>query len=133
MGAAKATPNRSDTFEQTASGRDARLRDAARNRDTTSGSWGNVASFTVAQTTGDVFPIAVNGRVRWALERLLAAGEGGCTPIDNPAPRWSGYIHVLREIGVEIETLHEPHGGDFPGHHGRYVLRSSVTPEGGAA
>jgi len=54
---------------------------------------------------------------------------------DNPAPRWSAYVHNLRESGVEIETVTEPHGGDFAGHHGRYVLRCGVSPDwkGGAA
>lgn len=41
----------------------------------------------------------------------------------------------LRELGVETETITEPHEGDFPGHHGRYVLRSGVASDlkGGAA
>ena len=37
----------------------------------------------------------------------MAAGTAGCTPIDQPAPRWSAYIHKLRRMGVEVETLHE--------------------------
>ncbi|MBZ0129635.1 MAG: hypothetical protein K8F59_11015 [Rhodobacteraceae bacterium] len=83
---------------------------------------------------GDSFRIVVSGRDRWALEELRRAGDKGCTPIDNPAPRWSAYVFNLRELGLEIETLSEPHGGDFAGHHGRYVLRSGVTPDwkGGA-
>jgi hypothetical protein len=58
---------------------------------------------------------------------LLAAGETGCTYINQPAPRWSGYIHELRKLGTVIDTLQEAHGGPFPGHHARYVLRSSVA------
>jgi hypothetical protein len=69
----------------------------------------------------------LKGRPRWALEALIDAGPKGCTPIDNPAPRWSGYIHVLRELGFEIETLHEPHGPPFAGTHGRYILKGHVT------
>jgi len=91
--------------------------------------------YIVKTTEGDTFQIAVNGRVHWALDQLRKAGIAGCTPIDNPAPRWSAYIFDLREMGVEIETITEPHGGDYAGHHGRYVLRSGVAPDwkGGAA
>ncbi len=66
------------------------------------------------------------GRDAWALMQLMAAGERGCTPRDNPAPRWSGYIYNLRQLGIDIETVHEHHRGPFPGNHGRYVLRSRV-------
>ncbi len=67
------------------------------------------------------------GRVAWALLELVAAGERGCTPIDNPGPRWSGYVHKLRhDHGLAIETVHETHGGPFSGNHARYVLRSRV-------
>ena len=85
-------------------------------------------AYTVKTTSGDVFYIAVSGRVRWALDQLRTAGKSGCTPIDNPAPRWSAYIFDLRSMGVEIVTLHEPHAGEFAGTHGRYVLRSLVAP-----
>ena len=55
------------------------------------------------------------------------------TPITRPAPRWSAYVHKLREKGVPIETITETHEGAFAGHHARYVLRATVTPEGGDA
>ena len=71
--------------------------------------------------------VAVVGRDAWALDELVKAGNSGCTPIDNPAPRWSGYVYNLRKMGVDIETVHEPHNGPFPGTHARYVLRSEVT------
>jgi hypothetical protein len=48
----------------------------------------------------------------------------------NPAPRWSGYIWELRRLGIDIETLREPHGGEFPGWYGRYVLMSEVRFSG---
>src|SRR5665811_1625975 len=32
------------------------------------------------------------GRDAWALDQLIRAGKRGCTPIDNPAPRWSHYV-----------------------------------------
>lgn len=69
----------------------------------------------------------VKGRYAWALLELHKAGAHGCTPIDNPGPRWSAYIHVLRhEHGLAIETIHETHRGPFPGTHARYILRSVV-------
>jgi hypothetical protein len=72
------------------------------------------------------FVIFVKGREAWALAELDRAGEAGCTPLENPAPRWSSYIERLRERGVIIETIFEPHHGRFAGRHGRYVLRSKV-------
>lgn len=74
------------------------------------------------------FTIEAKGRDAWTLDRLSEAGARGCTPITQPAPRWSAYVHNLRGLGVPIETVREPHRGDFPGTHARYVLRASVTP-----
>ncbi|MDP2085942.1 MAG: hypothetical protein Q8K20_12145 [Gemmobacter sp.] len=81
---------------------------------------------------GEPFTLYAVGREAWALDRLRMAGLQGCTPIEQPAPRWSAYVHSLRGRGVPIETLTEPHGGEFAGHHGRYVLRAIVR-KGGAA
>ena len=80
----------------------------------------------VTPSVGGPFVIRVKGRVGWALDRLWMADAKGCTPITEPAPRWSAYVHDLRRLGVEIETVREPHGEPFPGLHGRYVLRSTV-------
>jgi len=67
------------------------------------------------------------GRDAFALLELLKAGPNGCTPIDNPGPRWSGYVFNLKRThGLDIETRHEPHRGQFPGTHARYVLLSAV-------
>ncbi|MDW9616971.1 winged helix domain-containing protein [Sinorhizobium meliloti] len=66
------------------------------------------------------------GRVAWALEQLIDAGSVGCTPFTHPGPRWSSYVHLLRVRGLEVDTLRESHGGQFPGTHARYVLRSPV-------
>jgi hypothetical protein len=66
------------------------------------------------------------GRDAWALIELHGAGEAGCTPIDHPGPRWSGYIHKLRKLGLRIDTITERHSGPFAGHHARYVLRSRI-------
>jgi hypothetical protein len=70
--------------------------------------------------------LALKGRDAWALLQLHHAGDAGCTPIDTPGPRWSGYVHKLRRAGIAIETVHESHRGPFPGRHARYVLRSRV-------
>lgn len=68
----------------------------------------------------------LRGRLQWALERLIAAEHIGCTPINEPGPRWAAYVHDLRKLGVCIETITERHSGAFPGTHARYVLRSKV-------
>lgn len=83
--------------------------------------------YLITPTAGDPFRIGVSGRNRWALENLRQAGPEGCTPILNPAPRWSYYVHQLRELGVDIETVTERHEGRFPGTHGQYVLRCGVV------
>ncbi len=76
--------------------------------------------------------IDLKGRDAWALSSLVDAGLKGCTPLDTPGPRWSGYVFNLRQMGFDIETIHERHTGPFAGTHARYVLRSKVhleTPE----
>jgi hypothetical protein len=88
--------------------------------------------YHVTPEGGEPFTVQATGREAWALDRLRAAGASGCTPYEQPAPRWSAYVHRLRALGVPIETVTEPHGGDYPGHHGRYVLRA-VVRKGGAA
>lgn len=116
------------TFQATADGNQILAQGKARRHN-------SGARYRVSPSAGDAFDIFVKGRNRWALEELRKAGGKGCTPIDNPAPRWSAYVHNLRELGLNIDTITEPHGGDYAGHHGRYVLRDIVTPvwEGGAA
>ena len=64
----------------------------------------------------------LNGRLGWAMVQLAEAGANGVTPITRPAPRWSGYVYDLRELGIPIETIIEPHEGNYPGLHARYVL-----------
>jgi hypothetical protein len=76
----------------------------------------------------DVRTITPAGRDAWALGELIFAGTAGATPLDNPGPRWSGYVHKLRHIyGLNVETIDEQHGGEFSGRHARYVLRSRVS------
>lgn len=89
-------------------------------------------TYLIIPEIGDAFAIQVTGRAAWALDRLREAGPKGCTPRTEPAPRWSAYVHNLRGRGVGIETIYEPHGGEFSGTHGRYVLRATVL-KGGAA
>ena len=79
-----------------------------------------------ARTLPHGLPFTAQGRDAWALLELMDAGEKGCTPIDNPGPRWSAYVFNLRGLGLAIETMHEPHRGRFAGTHARYVLRSHV-------
>ena len=69
----------------------------------------------------------LRGRAVWALQQLRAANDNGCTPIDHPGPRWSGYVHKLRKAGIVVETIRERHGGPFAGEHARYVLRTEIT------
>nr|WP_187973299.1 hypothetical protein [Aquibium microcysteis] len=71
--------------------------------------------------------VQLDGRDAWAMCELVRAGERGCTPIDNPAPRWSAYTFKIRKAGFVVETVHEAHDGPFAGTHARYVLRTPVT------
>ena len=80
------------------------------------------------ETDGGAFEVEVNGRDEWALRALITVGPKGCTPLETPGPRWSGYVHNLRRMGVEIETRMERHKGPFPGNHARYILHSKVSP-----
>ena len=84
-----------------------------------------MARYQIVGAAG-ILEVEVHGRLEWTLLQLAVAGARGCTPIDNPAPRWSGYVHALRERGVDIETLTERHSGPFPGNHARYILHGIV-------
>ena len=90
-----------------------------------------MAQFTIYPEGAAPFTACIEGRELWALERLIRAGAAGCTPMTEPAPRWSDYVHKLRKRGITIETKHEAHGGAYPGNHGRYILKSRVV-KGGA-
>ena len=73
------------------------------------------------------FPVTFQGRECWTLQKLMAAKEGGITAIDNIGPRLSHYVFKLRSAGITIQTDYEKHGGEFPGVHARYTLRSRVA------
>jgi hypothetical protein len=80
----------------------------------------------ITARVGDREPQTFNGRVAWALDQLVRSGDAGCTPIDQPAPRWSDYVFKLRRQGVVVQTIDEKHGGAFTGYHARYRLASPV-------
>jgi hypothetical protein len=83
--------------------------------------------FSVVDAHGAARILELKGRDAWALTELVRAGDLGCTPIDTPGPRWSGYVHKLRRrYGLDIVTVTEPHGGPYKGTHARYILRSVV-------
>jgi hypothetical protein len=89
---------------------------------------GKRTAFTViARQLPDGQLMTITGRDAWALDCLYRAGNAGCTPIDNPGPRWSHYVFKLRGMGFDIETVTESHEGQFSGHHARYVLKSAIT------
>lgn len=80
--------------------------------------------------TGDTpMTLTLKGRLAWTLCELLKAGERGITSLHNPAPRISHYVMTLRRKGLVIDTVWSEHGGQFPGRHGAYFLRSRVTIE----
>ena len=82
--------------------------------------------FSIVGANGSARIVELIGRDAWALGELIRAGDDGCTPIDTPGPRWSSYVHKLRRLGLDIQTVTETHGGPFKGKHARYVLRSTV-------
>ncbi len=70
---------------------------------------------------------SASGREGETLLLLVKHGKAGVTAFafrGGPAFRLSAYIKNLRDMGLEIETLREPHDC---GWHGRYVLHSTVT------
>ncbi|MBA3903521.1 MAG: hypothetical protein C0522_07600 [Rhodocyclaceae bacterium] len=72
-------------------------------------------------------PRTFAGRFAWTLNELVQAGPKGITSLENPAPRISHYIMILRRAGVNISTEDERHPGSFSGRHGRYRLEVPVT------
>ena len=81
----------------------------------------------VVRLLPDGAPMKIVGRDGSALHQLYLASIGGCTPLACPGPRWSHYVFKLRRMGIDIETLNEAHGGQFSGHHARYILRSAIS------
>jgi hypothetical protein len=71
-------------------------------------------------------PITLPKRAAWFLEELVKAGAAGVTTIDYPGVRVGDCILKLRKAGVDVQTIYEPHDGEFAGRHGRYILLSRV-------
>mgnify|MGYP005984461545 CR=1 FL=1 len=70
--------------------------------------------------------LTLKGRLGWTMHHLALAGPRGLSTLEGPAPRWSGYVHDLRKLGIPIETEMEPHEGAYKGHHARYRLACAV-------
>ena len=87
---------------------------------------GNVTFIKIRRDPPEGSILAFEGRQAWTLAALIDAGSKGITPIERPAPRWSQYVFLLRQAGLEIETVRQAHGGSYPGRHGRYVLWTPI-------
>lgn len=71
--------------------------------------------------------VTLTGRVKWAMDQLLDLGSHGCSTLDRPAISWPVYVYHLRhDHQINVETVHEKHGGTFAGKHARYFLKSKV-------
>lgn len=81
----------------------------------------------VARIGDNPQPQVFVGRFAWTLNELVTAGQKGITSLENPAPRISHYVMILRRSGVTITTEDERHAGAFGGTHGRYRLAVPVT------
>lgn len=67
--------------------------------------------------------VALGGRNRWLLRRLISCGSRGVTTAELPAGvRVSALIHNLRREGIPIVSEMERHTGEYAGNHVRYVL-----------
>ena len=80
------------------------------------------------------FTLTLKIRNKWVVDQLRNAGVKGCTPIENPTPRWSAYIQNLRNFGVKMQIVVEQHDGKFAGNHARNVLlvEAAIVFAGGA-
>ena len=88
-----------------------------------------VVRAVVTEADNSTRTIAPAGRDAQTLTALVYAGPIGITALDiaHWAVRLSHYIFKLRHVyGLDIAMVEEMHGGDYPGRHGRYVLRSQV-------
>lgn len=74
----------------------------------------------------NVQPLLLPNRTVMILEEMIAKPEG-ITSIDYPGVRVADAVLKLRKAGVDVQTIHEPHGGEFAGHHARYILISRVV------
>lgn len=74
---------------------------------------------------GSTEPVIVRGQTARSLVALHRAGPRGITALElsSWAFRLAHYIMELRRLGLDIETVREPHPG---GWHGRYVLHTQI-------
>jgi hypothetical protein len=79
------------------------------------------------ETSDAPITLHLKGRLAWTMLELVKAGDKGITPLHNPAPRVSHYVMTLRRKGVAIDADIQAHDGAFPGEHGIYRLKSTVT------
>lgn len=84
-------------------------------------------AFTIRSVGEGPRVIAAKGCDRWALESLIATGSKACTPLLNPAPWWSAYVHKLRKAHMAIAITTENHRGPFVGHNASYMLTCNVA------
>jgi hypothetical protein len=84
------------------------------------------ARFALHGADGAMQILDLDGRPGWALDEMINARVEGITAVDYPGVRLADAIFKLRQAGLTIETIHEPHGGEFKGRHARYVLKSHV-------
>ncbi|WP_085043801.1 winged helix domain-containing protein [Ensifer aridi] len=72
-------------------------------------------------------PVTLVGREAFTLRKLLDAGDRGISSLDHVGIRLSHYVMKLRRAGITVETVPTEHGGDYPGVHGVYKLRSQLS------
>jgi hypothetical protein len=82
--------------------------------------------FAVFSGDGSMQILELDGRPGWALDEMINARAEGITAINYPGMRLADAVFKLRQAGLTIETIHEPHGGEFKGRHARYILKSRV-------
>jgi len=81
----------------------------------------------------EILPLTLTKRAEFFLEEMLEAGAEGITTDAYPGVRVGDAVFKLRKAGVVIDTAYEQHGGEFAGHHGRYILRSKIARLDGQA
>jgi hypothetical protein len=91
---------------------------------------GDPATFELTEADGSTRRFSTCGRFAMTLKALIEAGAEGVTSMtlaQSWAIRTSHYVYRLRrDHGLMIETIKEPHDGEFAGHHARYVLHDRV-------
>lgn len=87
--------------------------------------------FDVRLNDGREIEIFASGRNRFGLEQLIKAGGTGITADQFAGVRVAAFVFNLRDMGIEIKSITEQHGGIFAGTHSRYHLDCFVQPKGG--